>query len=102
MIDAYVAAITSGQWGGHTEVLYPTIARHRGFGIEDLGGAGPFCPPASRGQFYSNNNDDPNLSPGTFVFRPPRHAYFHEAPHEFAEANHLYHPIKVVEATVEH
>jgi hypothetical protein len=51
-------------------------------------------PRRSQRPLYENTPSDPNLGPGTFIFRPARTAYFHERPEEFAAADRLYHPIK--------
>lgn len=95
MLDLYVDTVRDARWQGHTEALYPTIARHSGLLIHDLGGTGPYCPPAWLAKNYSNNPQRINLTPGTFVFRPARSdKYYHEAPERFAERDFLYHPIK--------
>jgi hypothetical protein len=100
---AYVAAVESGPWQGHYEFTIPTIARHLGFHIEDLARPRPHLPGAMLRRAvprrfspptYHNTPTDPNLSPGTFIFRPARSAYFHERPADFPVAGRLYHPIK--------
>ncbi len=105
---AYVAAVESPGWEGHYEFTIPTMARHLGFAIEDVAHPlprlpGPLRPGAmlsrvvpqrGRRPLYENTPTDPNLGPGTFIFRPARTAYFHERPEEFAAADRLYHPIK--------
>ena len=58
-------------WSGHYEGTWATIASLRGLAIEDIGGSGSFVPPRRRGMYYSNASLDPDLSPGTFVYRPP-------------------------------
>lgn len=90
---AYIAATNRGDWDGHYEFTIPTVGRHLGFRVEDLASAG--TPPWRKPQpLYHNTPGDPSLSPGTFVWRPARHAYFHEQPAEFAEPDRLYHPVK--------
>ncbi len=103
---AYIAAVESPGWEGHYEFTIPTLARHLGFAIEDVARPrlpGPLRPGAmlsrlvpqrGRRPLYENTPSDPNLGPGTFIFRPARTAYFHERPEEFAAADRLYHPIK--------
>jgi hypothetical protein len=96
MIDCYVHAIQSGEWSGHTEALYPTIALHNGMTIEDMGGNGPYTPQKWRGKNYVNTpamNGD--LVPGTFTPRPPTQtAYFYAAPETYPLLGYLYHPVK--------
>ncbi len=65
--DAYAAG-----WDGHFEATMPTILRHRGYTLEDLGGDGPYVPPGHTNRFYTNTPLDPLLAPGTLVFRPRR------------------------------
>jgi hypothetical protein len=85
MLARYHACVADGAWAGHYEALFPTIALHAGFAVEDLG----------RGTHYTNTPDDWTLSPGTFIFRPAVAAqYFHENPVSFATPNLLYHPVK--------
>jgi hypothetical protein len=96
---AYVAEVESGAWEGHYEFTIPTIARHLGFRIEDVARPRRGLPAAMLGRrgrppLYHNTPTDPNLGPGTFVFRPGRSAYFHERSAEFALADRLYHPVK--------
>lgn len=57
-------------WSGHPEALVATLLKRAGHQIEDIGGDGDFVTPANRNRFYSNNRFDPDLVPGTFVFRP--------------------------------
>jgi len=57
-------------WGGFYEALWPSAVAAAGLTIEDIGGDGPFTPPARRGAFYTANAEDPHLVPGSFVFRP--------------------------------
>ena len=56
-------------WGGHHEVLWPTIASLAGFGLEDIGGNGHFTPAARRGRYYHKTASERSQFPGTFVFR---------------------------------
>jgi len=101
MRDSYVQSMRESRWRGHFEAVVPTIARHHGLRIEDLGGNGPFCPPAWRFMNYSHTpvTHIQNAlcgSRATFVFRPVTHtAYFEDAPEEFDQPDFLYHPVKV-------
>jgi hypothetical protein len=96
MILQYEKAVRGGEWRGHVEALYPTIARHLGLTIEDLGGDGPFTPRSLVGRNYSNTPSSALLRPGTFTTPPANHAaYFHEAPEIFPVPGYLYHPVKV-------
>jgi hypothetical protein len=54
MLLTYTEAVRDDRWQGHTEALWPTIARHNGLTVCDLGGAGPFCPEAWRDKHYHN------------------------------------------------
>jgi hypothetical protein len=95
MLDLYTKTVQDDQWGGHTESLFPTIAHFHGLRVEDLGGKGPFCPPAWRSSNYENTPWDEKLSPGTFVFRPVTlDRYFHDSPLQFSRPDFLYHPVK--------
>ena len=101
LLKRYVESVGSEAWHGHSEALYPTVARHCGFAIEDMGGHGPFTPPSMRGKNYVNRPSvNGDLTEGSFVFRPVRHrAYFHAAPDRFTMRGRLYHPIKVHDGT---
>ena len=54
MLSAYIQAVEYDGWEGHTEALWPTIVRHNGLTISDLGGTGPFCPEEWRNKSYYN------------------------------------------------
>lgn len=96
MILQYSEAVRGGEWRGHAEALYPTIAMHYGLTIEDLGGYGPFTPRSRMGKNYSNTPSDPYLRPGTFTTPPAKYtSYFHDAPEIFPAPGYLYHPVKV-------
>jgi hypothetical protein len=85
MLHRYRACINDGSWGGHAEALYPTIALHAGFAVEDL----------RPGKLYTNTPGDWQLSPGTFVYRPAvAGMYYHENRDDFPEQGLLYHPVK--------
>jgi hypothetical protein len=56
---------------GHYELTWTSICKTKGLRIEDIGGRGRYTPEPWQGQHYSNTPLKPNLSPGTFVFRPP-------------------------------
>lgn len=93
-LKSYCRAVSTGEWGGNYEFLFPTIARAFGLTVEDIGSAGPFTPPARYHTNYVNTPNHPHLTPGTFVWRPSRNWYFHEKPGEFPAKNMLYHPVK--------
>jgi hypothetical protein len=96
LLGRYRDTLRDARWQGHFEALVATIARHHDLCVADLGGSGPFCPPAWYMKNYRNSPDTSSGSPGTFVFRPVTHtAYFHEAPDQFGERDMLYHPVKV-------
>jgi hypothetical protein len=68
MDDAY----TQG-FGGHVEATWPTLARARGFVIEDIGGDGPFVRPGNRNRFYTSSMSSARqfyLAPGTYFAKP--------------------------------
>jgi hypothetical protein len=91
---AYALMMLDQAWAGHAEFTLPTAALAAGAVVEDIGGEGPLTPPALRDTNYLNTPSDPDLSPGTFVWRPPRQHYFHERPDEFDLPGRLYHPVK--------
>jgi hypothetical protein len=94
LLERYAAVATDGSWRGHMEAILPTLARHEGFSLEDLGGERAWSR-AGRRAWYRNTRSSLYLTPGTFVYRPPvSGAYYHEAPEAFAEAGLLYHPVK--------
>jgi hypothetical protein len=96
MISQYQQITESGEWGGHCEALFPTIAAHYGLTILDFGGNGPFTPRSLVGKNYLNTPSSPLLRPGTFTTPPADHvSYFHETPEMFPERGFLYHPVKV-------
>jgi hypothetical protein len=92
-LHRYRDAVSTGEWRGHYEFLFPTIARAHRLSIEDIGGNGPFTPTERLNRNYENTGRG-HLSPGTFAFRPSRSFYFHEKPDQFERANMLFHPIK--------
>lgn len=95
MLAAYEEAMQQGTWGGHSEAIYPTLARFRGLLIRDLGGHGPFTSPPFIGRNYSNTPGDEALAPGTFVARPALcSSYYEQAPDLFPQRDFLYHPVK--------
>jgi hypothetical protein len=93
-LNAYLQAVSGGEWGGHYEFLFPTIARALNLSIEDIGGNGRFTSNDRRGRNYLNTPHDAHLSPGTFVWRPSCTAYFHENAGQFDLRDMLYHPVK--------
>ena len=74
-------------WSGHPEALTATLLKRAGHEIEDVGGDGEFVSSANRNRFYKNNRFDPDLVPGTFVFRPKMRE-------PGTIANMLWHPVK--------
>ena len=75
-------------WGGHYEVLIPTLVHRLGLTMEDFGGFGAWGRPENVGRHLTNSPQNPGLAPGTFTFAPnsiPRNA----------KPNQLWHPIKV-------
>lgn len=93
VLDAGCAA----GWSGHSEVLWPTALRAAACMLEEVGGDGPYTPPARRGRHYTASADHWSLAPGTFVYRPG----FRDA--DFAVRDHglvltpepmLWHPVK--------
>jgi len=70
-VQAIDRAYRSG-WSGHCEVTWPTTINQAGFSIEDFGGDGEFVREQNRNRFYTNTLLDPNLAPGSLVFRPAR------------------------------
>ncbi len=91
---AYTMMMLDPDWGGHSEFTIPTAAAAAGAVLEDLGGEGTFTPPARWRASYENTPSHPDLSPGTFVWRPAREHYFHECPQVFPVLDRLYHPVK--------
>ncbi|MBC7800448.1 MAG: hypothetical protein H7Z10_07490 [Gemmatimonadaceae bacterium] len=91
LVDAVDRAYRSG-WSGHSEVTWPTIARHENLSIEDLGGTGPYVRAPNRGQVYSSNIGSWELSPGTFAFKPIKHVLL--------QRNMLWHPVKPIVPTL--
>lgn len=59
-------AYTQG-WGGHYEVTIPTVLRHYGYTLEDMGGDGSYVAPENINRFYTNTPKNPGLAPGTYV-----------------------------------
>ena len=94
MAATYAQAMREPGWAGHYEFTLPTAAMAAGMSVEDIGGAGPLCPPERAGRNYSNTPQHAPLTPGTFVWRPSWERYFHEAPDSFPEPDMLYHPVK--------
>lgn len=68
-LDTLRSQLAAG-WSGHPEALVASLLLHEGYFVEDLGGTGEFVRPENYGRFYSNTPSNPDLSPGTFVFRP--------------------------------
>lgn len=78
-----------GGWVGHSEVLIPTLLRHYGYTLRDIGGGGVFVREDERDLFYTGDNRDPagTLSNGTMRFRPAHRTWGDID-------NKLYHPVK--------
>lgn len=57
------------RWGGHYEVTIPTLLKHQGFSLEDMGGNGAYVRPENINRFYTNTPANPGLAPGTFVLK---------------------------------
>lgn len=89
--EGYRAATATGAWRGHYEFTFPTVARYLGLALRDLNPA----PGSGRPPLYANTPGHSRLVPGSFVWRPERTAYFHEAPETFETPGLLYHPVKV-------
>jgi hypothetical protein len=80
---------------GHFELIWPTLCHVSGFGMEDVGGHGPFVPPSRKGRFYTNEFRRWNLFPGTFVYRPAfRDDDIQQFGPDLAGRDMLWHPIK--------
>jgi hypothetical protein len=86
----------NGGWRHVTAGHETFAALARRVTIADLGGKGESCPRCLHGCNYTNSpEEDPySLSPGTFVFLPPRDAYFNENSADFPQPNMLYHSVK--------
>lgn len=91
-VNAYLEEVPNG-WSGHYEALWPTIARHCGLKVADIGGRGPFVPRARRGLWYSSSRN-PELDGGTFRYRPPVADRYFPASVPGLPENHLCHPVK--------
>ena len=74
-------------WTGHCEAVWPTVLHHSGYRLEDIGGNGEFVRPGNINRFYTNNPSDPELAPGSLVFRPVRWM-------PGSSRNRLWHPVK--------
>lgn len=85
-LEALNAAYRGG-WTGHAEAVIPTVARHHGLELEDIGGDGPFVEQGHRNRFYTNTPERERLYPGTFVYRPTR-------PRAGLRPGTLWHPVK--------
>ena len=58
------------QWRGHDEVVVPTLLKHYGLRVEDIGGEGEFVRPENMERFYTNTPEKDGLAPGTMVCPP--------------------------------
>ena len=52
---------------GHYEVTVPTVVKHAGLTLEDIGGSGAYVREGNRDRFYLNTPGAKGLAPGTFV-----------------------------------
>lgn len=77
----------SAGWHGHYEATVPTVLSLAGYRLEDFGGDGEFVAQGNTNRFYTNTPAVNSLAPGSFVFRPVRHA-------PGSESNMLWHPVK--------
>ena len=93
LIACYAEEMADPAWEGHYEFLLPTIARHHGLTVEDMGGDGPFVPPAQRRRLYGNDPSNWTMGPGTFVWRPSLDRYAWQGGGERVPDT-LYHPVK--------
>lgn len=77
LVSIYERTVQNVSWQGHTEALIPTIARHNGLTICDLGGSGDFCPEQWRDRHYHNplvedwNNREPGRGTLPHLMIPP-------------------------------
>jgi hypothetical protein len=85
---AIIAAYARG-WVGFYEALWGTALARAGLRIEDIGAFGTFTPRARRGRHYTCSALDPDLSPGSFAFRPAMLEHEVEP-----EPPLLWHPVK--------
>ena len=80
---------------GHYELTWPSVCKTKGLKIEDIGGLGRYTPERWRGRHYANTPLKANLSPGTFVFRPPfKDASLPTEGQKYDDRPMLWHPIK--------
>jgi hypothetical protein len=93
---AAMAALDEGYregWGGHAETTIPTMLKHKGFELEDIGSSSRYVKPINRGRWYSNDPKDLAGAPGSFVARPVRFSMGREP-------DMLWHPVKPVLRTL--
>jgi len=80
---------------GHYELTWPSVCKTRGLRIEDIGGNGRYTPERWQGRHYANTPLKPNLSPGTFVWRPTfRDDLILAEGEKYSGGPMLWHPIK--------
>lgn len=85
----YIGEILAKGGSGHHEVLLPTLLKHGGFSLADLGGTGKYAYPEKPELFYTANKaGDTWYKSSTMRYRPPYRA------EEMCLENRLYHPIK--------
>jgi hypothetical protein len=81
-------------WGGHQEVVWPTIIGREGMKLEDVGGYGRFTPARRRGRYYESSPTHWSQFPGTFAFRPIYSDANRFGPGDAYGNNTLWHPVK--------
>lgn len=74
-------------WKGHYECTMPTAIYANGLSVEDIGGSGEFTQAENINRFYWNTPENPQLTPGSFVFKPVM-----EGPGDKPDT--LWHPVK--------
>ena len=92
LIHAVDQAYRAG-WSGHSEVVWPTLARRLDMPIIDLGGQGAHVRPQDRGQVYKCNVHAWGLGPGTYVYKPLKHVCW--------QRDMLWHPVKPIGPTLQ-
>lgn len=75
LANTFNEAVRTDRWRGQGEALWPTITKHNGLSLKDIG-------------------EGSNYTRETFCYRPVTHYwYWHEAPEQFTPGL-LYHPVK--------
>jgi len=90
-----IDAASMAGWCGHAEVVWPTVLRHSGCTLEDIGGDGSYTHRDRRGRHYSSTSGCVSMFPGTFVFRPAfRDDDFFASDIPLSDRPMLWHPVK--------